>query len=226
MKYINALLGLSGVLCWIFAYMLIAYRGVKDKTYGIPLIPLAFNLGWEFVFSFCFPFNVYAQVTNALWFFCDLGIVYTYFKYGYSSFNAFYGLEKRQWYLISGFAFLIGFLFNFLGYNFFSQYLSQFPSAEIPVFLAWMILLITPVCMLAMFLQRKNSQGQSFIIIASMIIGNFFFILQFFLHPFYYKWSNPFLVLIVTVSVIIELYYAKLLYKQLLKEGINPWKRF
>ncbi|TCN56236.1 hypothetical protein D0809_13980 [Flavobacterium circumlabens] len=226
MKYINALLGLLGVFSWIFAYVLITRRGLKDKTYGMPLIPLALNLGWEFVFSFCFPLNLYSQVTNALWFFCDLGIVYTYFKYGYSSFNKFYGLEKKQWYFISVFAFLIGFLINFLGYKFFSQYLNHFPSAEIPVLTAWLILLATPACMLAMFFQRRNSQGQSFIIISIMLLGNFFFILQFFINPFYYKWSNPFLVLIITVSVVIELYYAKLLYKQLIKEGLNPWKRF
>ncbi|MEO8533939.1 MAG: hypothetical protein ABI441_09320 [Flavobacterium sp.] len=225
MKYIILLSGVVGVFCWVLAYILVIYRGIKDKTYGIPLVPLALNLGWEFVYSFCFPLNLYAQVTNMLWFFCDLGIVYTYFKYGYASFNTFYHLEKRQWYILSILVFLIGFLLNFFGYKFFAQYLNQFPAAEIPVFIAWSIVIVTAMCMVAMFFQRGNSQGQSFLIVGLMIVGNLVLIIQFFVHPFYFKWSNPFLVLIVTICIVTEFYYAKILYSQLKKEGINPWKR-
>ena len=226
MKYINILLGLLGLFCWIFAYVLIIYRGIKDKTYGIPLIPLALNFGWELVYTFCFPFSLYSQFTTALWLFSDLGIVYTYFKYGYSTFNKYYHLEKKQWYCISVFAFLIGFLINYFGHKFFLQYLNDFSSQEVPAFIAWLILMITPICMLAMFFQRGNVQGQSFIIVGVMILGNLFYIVQFFIHPFYYKWDHPFLVLIISISIVVEFYYAKLLYKRLIKEGINPWKRF
>lgn len=224
MKYIIIMCGILGVFCWIFAYMLITYRGIKDKTYGMPLVPLALNFGWEFVYTFCFPFSIYSQVTNALWFFTDLGIVYTYFKYGYATFSKFHDLDKKQWYAMSIFTFLIGFLLNFYGYKFFCQYLNQFTDTESSAFIAWFILMATPICMLSMFFQRGNSEGQSFIIVGSMILGNFFFIIQFITHPSYYKWNNPFLILIIAISVVVELYYAKLLYKQLRKEGTNPWK--
>jgi hypothetical protein len=225
MKYIITSLGLMGVICWYLVYMLLIYRGLKDKTYGMPLLPLALDLGFEFVYSFCFPINLFSQVTNLLWFVLDLGIVYTYFKYGYTSFNKFYHLEKRQWYFVSILAFVIGFLIIFFGHQFLTQYLNHFPSGEILVFIVWLILIVISVCMLAMFFQRGNSQGQSFLIIGLIIVGNLFFIFQMILSPTYYKWNNPFLILVITISMVIEFYYAKLLYKQLRKEGINPWKR-
>ena len=222
MKYINILLGVTGGFCWILAYILIIYKGIKDKTYGMPLIPLVLNFGFEFVYSFCYPSNL---LFNLTWFLLDFGIIYTYFKYGYTSFNKFYSIEKKQWYFISLFAFFMGFLINFFGHQFFSQNIGNIPDEQINILLAFIWLMFISVCMLVMFFQRKNTEGQSFIIICLMLLGNCSYIVQVLFVPIFHYWSSPFIVLIISISIVIEIFYAKLLFKQLIKEGKNPWKR-
>lgn len=220
MKYITILLGVIGGFSWIIAYALIIYKGVKDKTYGMPLVPLVLNFGYEFVYSFCYPSNFFF---NLFWFLLDIGIVYTYFKYGYTSFNKFYSIKKNEWYFISVFAFLMGFLINFFGHQFFSQNLNNIPDGQINIFLGYIWLLFISVCMLVMFFQRKNSDGQSFIIICLMLLGNLSYFLQISFCPVFNRCVSPFLLLIMLSSIVIEIYYAKLLFKQLIKEKKNPW---
>ncbi|MBW4358895.1 transmembrane-type terpene cyclase [Flavobacterium taihuense] len=223
MKYITILLGVIGGFSWIVAYILIICKGVKDKTYGMPLIPLVLNFGYEFVYSFCYPSNLFF---NFVWFLLDIGIVYTYFKYGYKSFNKFYSVEKKEWYFISVFAFLMGFLINFLGYQFFSQNLNNIPDGQINIFLAYIWLLFISVCMLVMFFQRRNSDGQSFIIVCLMLSGNFSYFLQISFCPVFNHCVSPFLLLIMLLSIVVEIYYARLIFKQLIKEKKNPYSIF
>lgn len=69
--------------CWTIAYLLIIYRGFKDKTYGMPMFALAFNISWEFIFAFLIGSGSQLQkVVNMVWFVFDLLIIYTYLKYG------------------------------------------------------------------------------------------------------------------------------------------------
>lgn len=217
------LCGLLGEMCWVLAYVLIIYRGLKDKSYGMPLVPLALNLGVEFVFSFCDRFNLIFSYT---WFFLDLGIVYTYFKYGYTSFNKYYDLEKKQWYIISLLAFLTGILINYFGHQFFAHILNELPDIEISIFFSVLTCIFMSVCRLAMFFQRKNSEGQSFIIACVIMMGNFLCFFQIVTTSTLYIWNNSFIRLILLIIVVTDFYCAKLLYKQLTKERINPWKRF
>jgi hypothetical protein len=71
-------------LCWTSAYCLIIYRSWKDKTYGMPFIALAFNICWEFLYSFIFVSSeIHLQlVINYVWFFLDAVILFFYFLYG------------------------------------------------------------------------------------------------------------------------------------------------
>jgi len=216
------LCGLLGEMCWVLAYMLIIYRGLKDKSYGMPLVPLALNLGVEFVFSFCDRFNLLFSYT---WFFLDLGIVYTYFKYGYASFNKFYHLEKKQWYIISVLAFLAGILINYFGHQFFAHILNELPDTDISIFFSVLTCVFMSICRLAMFFQRGNSEGQSFIIACTIMTGNFLCFFQILTTSDLYIWNNSLMRLILLIIVITDFYCAILLYKQLIKEKINPWTR-
>ncbi len=51
---INLALTIISGLCWTLVYLLIIYRSIKDKTYGMPFWALAFNISWEFIFSVVF----------------------------------------------------------------------------------------------------------------------------------------------------------------------------
>ena len=59
--------------CWTIAYLLIIYRGFRDKTYGMPMFALAFNISWEFIFAFLIGSGSQLQkVVNTVWFVFDL----------------------------------------------------------------------------------------------------------------------------------------------------------
>ena len=73
----------SGV-CWTVVYIEGIRVGFKDKSYAIPFYALALNIAWELlhtVFGFRAGVSVQA-IINAVWFAFDVGILYTYFKYG------------------------------------------------------------------------------------------------------------------------------------------------
>ncbi len=51
--YMLLMLG-SGIF-WTITYILIIQRGLRDHTYGMPLVALCANISWEFIFSFILP---------------------------------------------------------------------------------------------------------------------------------------------------------------------------
>ncbi len=77
-------------LSWSLVYILLIYNGFKYKSYGIPLVALALNFGWEFFYSF-YQLDVnnisLQRWINIFWFVLDLIIVYQYFKYGKQHFS-------------------------------------------------------------------------------------------------------------------------------------------
>jgi len=80
------LTSISGI-SWTIVYLAVIYRGFKDRTYGIPFFALALNIAWEFLFSFLFGGQWSLQkVINVTWFFFDVVILYTYFRYGRKEF--------------------------------------------------------------------------------------------------------------------------------------------
>jgi len=222
MKYITILLGATGGFCWILAYVFIIYKGIKDKTYGMPLIPLVLNFGYEFTYSFFYPVN---RMFNLPWLLLDLGIIYTYFKYGYPYFSKIYLIEKKQWYFISVFAFSMGFLIMFFAHQFFSQNFSKIPNEQVNVFLGFIAALFIPICLTLMFFQRKDLAGQSFLIAFLMLVGTFAYVLQILSSPIFANCVSPFLILINIITILVQFYYTKLLYTQIIKLGDNPWKR-
>ena len=69
---------------WTAAYLQIVKQCHRDKTYGLPLVIIFFDVTWEFIFSFQLvapgiPVLVWG---NRLWFVGDLIIVAQVFRYG------------------------------------------------------------------------------------------------------------------------------------------------
>jgi hypothetical protein len=46
---------IGGDLLWLLAYILIIRKGFQDRTYGVPLLALALNFTWEFLYTIQFP---------------------------------------------------------------------------------------------------------------------------------------------------------------------------
>ncbi len=72
-----------GDVLWIVAYVLIIRQGFKDRTYGIPMLCIALNFTWEFIYAVDFPFpKTLVEILRWAWLLCDIVIVYQLFRYG------------------------------------------------------------------------------------------------------------------------------------------------
>jgi hypothetical protein len=75
---------ISGV-CWTIVYIDGIRIGFRDRSYAIPFYALALNFAWELLYTILgFRTNgvTVQNIFNAVWFTFDVGILYTYFKFG------------------------------------------------------------------------------------------------------------------------------------------------
>lgn len=84
-------------LFWTLVYIILIYKGFKDKTCGMPLFVLGLNWAWEFMFGFLGePFistdatllgistahGTWQRVWDIIWFLFDCVLIYLKIKYG------------------------------------------------------------------------------------------------------------------------------------------------
>jgi hypothetical protein len=84
LEAIKIILTVVSGICWTVVYIEGIRVGFKDRSYAIPFYALALNFAWELLHTiFGFRAGVSLQtLINAVWFTFDVGILYTYFKYG------------------------------------------------------------------------------------------------------------------------------------------------
>jgi hypothetical protein len=93
---VSTALAVGTGLCWTLAYLLIIRVGLRERTYGMPIVAFAANISWEFLYSFVRPSHGLQHVINIVWFLLDCAIGYTVVKFGprefpYLSRRVFYG---------------------------------------------------------------------------------------------------------------------------------------
>ncbi|SFD40844.1 hypothetical protein SAMN05421773_114158 [Streptomyces aidingensis] len=76
----------SNVL-WLVIYLLIIRAGIRDRSYGMPVVALCVNLAWEANYTFVRPYEGGLWLTNAAWLLLDCGILYTVVRYGPAEFR-------------------------------------------------------------------------------------------------------------------------------------------
>ena len=116
---------LSSGIAWTITYLALVYRGFKDKSYGMPLVPLALNIAWEVTFSLIYPPHTsggLATVINTVWMIFDVGIVISLFMYGYKYFQNSYKISKSEWIMLIIVAFSASFGIMIVGGPFFGQF--------------------------------------------------------------------------------------------------------
>jgi hypothetical protein len=74
-----------GCLLWVFTYLIVIRAIRKSAFIEIPLIAVAANFAWEFLWSFVFftDMGLLYVWGYRIWFFLDCFIVYGLFKHGY-----------------------------------------------------------------------------------------------------------------------------------------------
>lgn len=219
---------ISGI-CWTIVYVILIYRGFKDKSYGIPLVALSLNFSWEFVFAFIYKTNdSVSAIINPIWFILDLIIVITYFLYSYNYFKQEYDISKCFWLFISICSFLSSFTIMLIGTPFFIKF-DFFRNSifEVAIFIAYIQNAIMSILFVNTFYSRKkynySIDGQSFYSALLKFIGTsptagIYYIL---IHP--NNWY--FIGIFIFLCFIFDLLYCIFIWNELKAKGINPFKR-
>jgi len=111
---LHTILTLIGGIGWTIVYILVIFRSFRDKTYGMPFWALAFNIAWEFIFSFVLiPATLGLQgAINSIWFALAVVILFTYILYGKKEWSQ--GISKKLFYPYSVLVLVVGYLFVYL----------------------------------------------------------------------------------------------------------------
>lgn len=114
-----------GCVFWLFTYLTYINHIRKKKFVEIPLIVVALNIAWEFIWSFPFGASVGEylgsglQIGYGLWFFFDCYIFYGILKYGHKQFQTpfFRDNSKLIAILTLIFGLVLFYTFNISGYD-------------------------------------------------------------------------------------------------------------
>lgn len=220
---------ISGI-AWTITYVALVYRGIKDKSYGMPLVPLALNIAWEITFSLIYPPHAsggLATIINTVWMICDVGIVITFLLYSYNYFQQYYKISKTEWIMLTVVAFSAAFGIIIAGGPFFGQFEPYFHKEifEGAKFIAFIQNLVISICFVLMYWQRQSPEGQSFTIAWSKWIGTSMTVGLSYLLADHKGEDATLMFVIIFATFIFDTYYMYLIYKQLKKMGINPWTR-
>lgn len=146
---ILATLGIS----WTIVYLLIIYRSYTDKSCGMPSIVLAFNMFWEFLYSFVF-LNEGQEIqiwVNRVWFLFDVVIFISFLLYGARTWQ-----EANRRFFVPFVLFTLISAFSFL-------YLMQLDFGEKTItYSAFLINVFMSASFIDLFLKQQDLKGQSF----------------------------------------------------------------
>ena len=162
-------------LCWTIVYIEGIRIGFRDKSYAIPFYALALNFAWETLYTF-FGFRINGvnvqNIFNAVWLIFDIGILYTYFKFGQKYFRTGWkdpsahrdGAEKILFLAWSILGLVTAFALQY-------ALLREFGVAKGAGYSAFLQNLLMSVLFIAMLAGRGNREGQSLSIAVNKWIG-------------------------------------------------------
>jgi hypothetical protein len=173
---------------------------------------LALNLTWEFIYSFLLGGELSLQlVINIIWFFFDVVILYTYFRYGRKEFP---NTVDPKWFVPwSVWVLAVGFV---------TQYFTalEFPGLPGAMYSAFVINLVMSILFIGMLVRRDSVEGQSMAIAVFKWLGTAAPTLLFYL----VSGSNLVLVLGIVIFVF-DVIYIGMLHQKFRDLGLNPFTR-
>ena len=207
---------ISGV-CWTIVYILGIRIGFRDKSYAIPFYALALNFAWELLYTF-YGFQINGlnvqNVFSAVWLTCDIGILYTYFKYGLKYFPLLpeeSGVKPPHpknafvWWSVLGLitALLVEYAIR-----------REFGVAKGAGYSAFLQNLLMSILFITMLVRRGSREGQSLTIAISKWIGT---LAPTFLYGVFGEGGFPhgsvFILIVGGLCSVFDLIYIRLLWK-------------
>lgn len=153
-------------LCWSAVYVDSIRTGFKQKTYCMPLFALGLNIAWEGIYAY---YEVLGRgsvslqgIANAVWFFLDIVIVITYFKF---SKNDCKTESERRWQIPFGIlALVICVVIQLL-------FICEFGDKQAEIYSAYLQNIAMSVAYLYMLNRRQSDKGQTMLIAVCKCVG-------------------------------------------------------
>jgi hypothetical protein len=164
MSLISFLLLFSGI-AWSIVYVASIRIGLRDKTYAMPFWALALNIAWECLHAIlglrAAGFSLQIGI-NFAWFLLDLGLLYTYFRFGKQYFPN--QLGKPWFYAWSIVSLVSAFIIQYV-------FIAEFGLMMAAVYTAFLQNLLMSILFIVMLAQRNSAKGQSMLIAISKCLG-------------------------------------------------------
>jgi|SRR5581483_2303151 len=162
----TAFLTVVSGIAWTLVYLDAIRIGFKDKTYAMPLWALALNISWEGIYAFLAVSDTAGLslqgIINVCWFVFDLGLAYTFFRFGRRYWSDV--LPSTAFYAWGILAFVTSFLVQL-------AFLGEFGASQAARYSAFLQNLLMSILFIGMFYSRKGNEGQSLFIAVSKWIG-------------------------------------------------------
>jgi len=202
---------LSGVF-WTIVYIDGIRVGMRDKSYAMPIWALGLNIAWEFL-HFVLGYQAAgwaAQVViNGVWFLLDIGLVYTYFRYGRKYFPE--SLKPSLFYAWGILVLVVTFVVQ-------AAFILEFNLVMAATYAAYLQNLLMSVLFIAMLVGRGSSEGQSMLIAVCKLLGSLAPTISIgILGSPMFNGSNTFVLIIGILMAVFDLLYIWMLAKR--KEG-------
>lgn len=166
MSFVSLLLVVVSGLSWSLVYLDCIRTGFRQKTFCMPLFPLALNLSWEGLYSYADLFvrhSVSAQaLANACWFCLDVCILITWFRFGKEEVSS--SLERKLFVPWTILVVVVSFVLQIL-------FLHEFGSVEGEKYSAFLQNIVMSVAFLDLLKQRKSTRGQTMAIAVLKCVG-------------------------------------------------------
>jgi hypothetical protein len=226
----------GSVLAWSTAYLLIIYRGFKDRTYGMPMPSLAGNLSWEAIWAFVIkPFSDLGHILTIPWFCIDVVIAWQCLAYGRNDATDPFLRRYHRWLFAAAVA--IAFPLTYLAFKEFDDWYAEYTAVGGALLMS--ILFIG-------LLIRRGVNGQSIYIGIAKCLGTllawiatsltvtmtvenpwptnpFTFVADTFTHTAYPL--TPMITFMYAVTFVTDVLYIFMLRTRLRDSGISVWRR-
>lgn len=215
---IDEIIAMPGALLWVVCYLLILRRARLDRMVGMPLLALAGNISWEFLFGFVDPDEPPMDLVNRIWFFVDVALLWQIFRYGRAEHEARWPRGSFELVVLGS----IGLAFSVM-YGFHLE----FDDSD-GRYTGWGQNLLMSAAFLGMLLARRSSAGQSVWIALSKLLGTAILdVAQMVKTPSWpLEGGGPLMFVLYVACLVLDLLYLGLLIRQLRAEGRNPWRHW
>jgi hypothetical protein len=200
-------------LLWLALYVLAIRRGFRDKSFGIPMVALWFNINFDIIDTFILPAYPLQIGINLIYLALEMVILYQLVRFWRSDFP---DLSACQFYVnlilsaVGSFALMMAFIHE----------VHDIPELRT----AWVEVLINSALFVAMFYRRPQLLGQSIYIGLAKLVATAPLLVTFTRFP-YPGFENSILLPVVYVGIfVLDLYYVILIYLRSRQLGINPWR--